>query len=71
MKILRKLITTLAVAAIGLGVIMMGVSMVTGGGLESVMTHQVAGQYIELQLNHIMDLLWQGADFVESFIVVG
>ena len=69
MKILRKLLTTLSVTAIGLGIIMMGVSMVTGGGLGSVMSHQVAGQYIELQLGHIMDLLYQGAAWAEIIFI--
>jgi len=71
MKIIRKLLLGLALVCLLMGIILVGVSMVTGSGFDRVVAHGVVGPYLEMEGNFIMDLLWQSADFVESFIVTG
>ena len=71
MKIIRKLLFGLAVICLLMGIILVGVAMVTGSSFEAVMNHGVVGPYLEMEGSFIMDLLWQGADFVESFAVIG
>ena len=47
MKILCRVLAALGITCLCLGVLLMCVSMLTGGGYESVVTHQTAMPYIE------------------------
>ena len=64
MKILSRILLAVGITCLCLGVILMGVSMITGGGYESVVTHQVATPYIEEQMNIVMDLLYRAAELL-------
>lgn len=57
MKILSRVLVAVALVCLGLGIILMGVSMITGGGYESVATHQTAMPYIEKAWDGAMVLL--------------
>ena len=57
MKILVRIIASLAVGCVGLGVILLAVSLLTGSGIEAVMTHQIVPPYIDAAMDTINGLL--------------
>lgn len=71
MKIIRKILSVLAVICILMGIILAGVAMVTGSGFEAIMNHGVVDAYIAQEIDYLTGLFNQGAEFVTSFIVIG
>lgn len=53
MKILVKALVGIGVICIGAGVILAGVSLITGGGIESVVNHQIATPYYDVLVENV------------------
>lgn len=71
MKIIRRILSVLAVVCIIMGIILAGVAMVTGSGFEAIMNHGTVDTYIALEIDYLVGLFNQAKTFVTSFIVLG
>ena len=70
MKIIRKILSVLAVICILMGIILAGVAMVTGSGVEAIMTHGTVDAYIAQEIDFLAGIFNQAAAFVISFIAL-
>ena len=68
MKIIRKILSVLAVICIIMGIILAGVAMVTGSGVEAIMNHGTVDAYMAQEIEFLTGLYNQAAAFVMSFI---
>lgn len=62
MKIFLRILLALGLTCLGVGILLICVSTLTGGGLDSVLNHQILTPYLELvqgQWNAVLGLFAQ------------
>ncbi|MGE4353601.1 MAG: hypothetical protein AB7D36_05910 [Oscillospiraceae bacterium] len=68
MKILTKIIVSIGALCLGLGIISIGVAMLTGAGLTSVMNHGIVPEYINGLLEMITPFVAKAELFFSNLI---
>ena len=71
MKIAARIVISLAVVCIGLGIILLGVSLLTCSGVEDIMTHQIVPPYIDAALGAINSVLSRITGAVTAVFITG
>ncbi|MGI6029023.1 MAG: hypothetical protein ACOX81_06405 [Candidatus Heteroscillospira sp.] len=57
MRIIGKILFAAGLICLGVGVLLAGVAMLTGGGMDSIASHQIAIPYIERAVANVLSLL--------------